>query len=101
MQRYRLPLQCLPEVSAMDKRSTRSGNEVNVWTVNTEVLMKEMIEAGVDYITTDEPVLLQNFFKITNNKFQDRTKNKKPQSIKNLLIAVLSCAQNKTRTCTP
>ncbi len=35
------------------------GMKVNVWTVNTEELMVEMIDAGVDYITTDEPVLLQ------------------------------------------
>ena len=32
---------------------------VNVWTVNTEDVMREMIDLGVDYITTDEPVLLQ------------------------------------------
>lgn len=32
---------------------------VNVWTVNDEEAMREMIGLGVDYITTDEPVLLQ------------------------------------------
>ncbi len=32
---------------------------VNVWTVNKEAAMREMIDLGVDYITTDEPVLLQ------------------------------------------
>ena len=35
------------------------GLKVNVWTVNTEDVMREMIDLGVDYITTDEPVLLQ------------------------------------------
>jgi glycerophosphoryl diester phosphodiesterase len=29
---------------------------VNVWTVNTEEAMREMLAAGVDYITTDKPV---------------------------------------------
>jgi glycerophosphoryl diester phosphodiesterase len=31
------------------------GMTVNVWTVNNEVDMREMILAGVDYITTDNP----------------------------------------------
>ena len=31
--------------------------KVNVWTVNNEEDMQEMIVAGVDYITTDNPVL--------------------------------------------
>ena len=30
---------------------------VNVWTVNSETDMQEMITAGVDFITTDKPVL--------------------------------------------
>lgn len=34
------------------------GLTVNVWTVNTPELMKEMIKFGADYITTDEPELL-------------------------------------------
>ncbi|MDR2627933.1 MAG: T9SS type A sorting domain-containing protein, partial [Dysgonamonadaceae bacterium] len=33
------------------------GMTVNVWTVNSEADMREMIQAGVDYITTDKPVL--------------------------------------------
>lgn len=36
---------------------------VNVWTVNQEEVMREMIALGVDYITTDEPVLLQQVLK--------------------------------------
>ena len=36
---------------------------VNVWTVNQEDVMREMIALGVDYITTDEPVLLQQVIK--------------------------------------
>lgn len=35
------------------------GLEVNVWTVNDEANMKYFIGQGVDYITTNEPVLLQ------------------------------------------
>ena len=36
---------------------------VNVWTINEEELMREMIDLGVDYITTDEPLLLQKVLK--------------------------------------
>lgn len=45
------------------KEAHKLGMEVNVWTVNTEELMLEMIEAGVDCITTDEPELLQQVLK--------------------------------------
>ncbi|MGM9737508.1 MAG: glycerophosphodiester phosphodiesterase family protein [Candidatus Cryptobacteroides sp.] len=31
------------------------GLEVNVWTVNTQAQMMQFINAGVDYITTDDP----------------------------------------------
>lgn len=34
------------------------GMKVNVWTVNDENTMEELISAKVDYITTDNPVLL-------------------------------------------
>jgi len=34
--------------------------KVNVWTVNREEDMQEMITAGVDFITTDNPVLANN-----------------------------------------
>ena len=33
---------------------------VNVWTVNDEAGMREMIAAGVDYITTDRPTVAKN-----------------------------------------
>ena len=36
---------------------------VNVWTVNTEADMKEMIVAGVDFITTDQPVICRELVK--------------------------------------
>ena len=36
------------------------GLEINVWTVNDEGSMKFLIGKGVDYITTDEPELLQS-----------------------------------------
>ena len=32
---------------------------VNVWTVNDEAVMKEMLDAGVDFITTDKPLVLK------------------------------------------
>ena len=36
---------------------------VNVWTVNNEADMKEMISAGVDFITTDKPTLCKELAK--------------------------------------
>jgi glycerophosphoryl diester phosphodiesterase len=36
---------------------------VNVWTVNGETLMQEMIAAGVDYITTDQPTIAKELVK--------------------------------------
>ncbi|MGN0201947.1 MAG: glycerophosphodiester phosphodiesterase family protein [Candidatus Cryptobacteroides sp.] len=35
------------------------GLEVNVWTVNTQAQMMQFINAGVDYITTDDPPALK------------------------------------------
>jgi len=40
--------------------------KVNVWTVNDENTMKELISAKADYITTDNPVLLQKLIKESN-----------------------------------
>ena len=37
--------------------------KVNVWTVNTEADMKEMIAAGVDFITTDQPVVCKELLR--------------------------------------
>ena len=42
------------------------GMTVNVWTVNSEADMKEMIDAGVDFITTDQPVLCKELVKKQN-----------------------------------
>jgi glycerophosphoryl diester phosphodiesterase len=39
------------------------GMKVNVWTVNKEEDMKWCIEQGVDFITTNEPELLQKLLK--------------------------------------
>ena len=39
------------------------GMKVNVWTVNKEENMKWCIEQGVDFITTNEPELLQKLLK--------------------------------------
>ena len=33
------------------------GMSVNVWTVNSESDLREVINDGVDYITTDQPIL--------------------------------------------
>ncbi len=37
--------------------------KVNVWTVNKEKDMKWLIEKKVDFITTNEPVLLNEIMK--------------------------------------
>ncbi|MEG1635415.1 MAG: glycerophosphodiester phosphodiesterase family protein, partial [Rikenellaceae bacterium] len=34
------------------------GLTVNVWTVNEPIKMQKMIDAGVDFITTDDPLML-------------------------------------------
>lgn len=39
------------------------GMKVNVWTVNKEEDMKWCIEQGIDFITTNEPEILQNMLK--------------------------------------
>ena len=39
------------------------GMKVNVWTVNKEEDMKWCIEQGIDFITTNEPEILQNLLK--------------------------------------
>lgn len=41
------------------KQAKAKGLTVNVWTVNDPKNMKQLIEMGVDYITTDNPVLLK------------------------------------------
>lgn len=54
----------------------RHGVHVNVWTVNDPVMMKRMVGLGVDYITTDEPELLQQMIKEYAQKY---TQLEKPQ----------------------
>ena len=39
------------------KQAQKLGLTVNVWTVNEEEDLRWVIEQGVDYITTDNPVL--------------------------------------------
>lgn len=41
------------------KEAKDLGLKINIWTVNKPEIMKEMIDAGADFITTDEPELLQ------------------------------------------
>ena len=45
------------------KESHDLGMKVNVWTVNKEEDMKWWIEQGIDFITTNEPELLQKLLK--------------------------------------
>lgn len=51
------------------KESHDSGLSVNVWTVNEPVNMRRLIGMGVDYITTDKPVLLQQVIKEYYTKY--------------------------------
>lgn len=51
----------------MVKRAHDNGLSVNVWTVNDPAMMRKLIEAGVDYITTDKPVLLQQIIREFHN----------------------------------
>lgn len=41
------------------KEAKELGLQVNVWTVNDAALIKEMVQAGADFITTDEPLKAQ------------------------------------------
>ena len=43
------------------KESHDLGLKVNVWTVNSPEDIKQMIDLKVDYITTDEPLLVKEF----------------------------------------
>ncbi|MDE6577717.1 MAG: glycerophosphodiester phosphodiesterase [Muribaculaceae bacterium] len=46
------------------ERAKKAGIEVNVWTVDKPEIMDELIEQEVDYITTNQPVLLQERIKL-------------------------------------
>lgn len=45
------------------QQAKQLGLETNVWTVNNEEVMRQLIKMNVDYITTDNPVLLQELLK--------------------------------------
>ena len=45
------------------KEAQKLKMTVNVWTVNNEADMKEMIDAGVNFITTDDPLLCMKLLK--------------------------------------
>lgn len=53
------------KIDRLVKRCNILGLTTNVWTVNTESLMKTFLDLNVDFITTDEPELL---LKLINNK---------------------------------
>ena len=38
----------------------RLGMSTNAWTVNNEESMKQMLRMGIDYLTTDNPILARN-----------------------------------------
>ena len=50
------------------KEAKELGLLVNVWTVNDEVLMEEMINQGADFITTDEPLKLGEVIRRLSDK---------------------------------
>jgi glycerophosphoryl diester phosphodiesterase len=39
-------------------KARKQGITTNIWTVNTPELMEELLQAGIDFITTDEPEML-------------------------------------------
>lgn len=45
------------------KQSHQLGLKVNAWTVNDPEVMKILIKAGVDFITTDKPFMLKKMLK--------------------------------------
>ncbi len=45
------------------KEAKREGLGINIWTVNDTTLMREMINAGADFITTDIPVEALKFIR--------------------------------------
>lgn len=50
------------------KQAHKLGLTVNVWTVNSEENLRDVIEMGVDFITTDDPELAQKLIKEASNK---------------------------------
>jgi glycerophosphoryl diester phosphodiesterase len=48
----------LQKNSTWIKDAKKSGLTVNVWTVNEKAIMEDLLQQGVDFITTNEPELL-------------------------------------------
>lgn len=42
------------------RNARRLGMSTNAWTVNNEESMKKMLRMGIDYLTTDNPVMARN-----------------------------------------
>lgn len=42
------------------RNARRLGMSTNAWTVNNEESMKQMLRMGIDYLTTDNPVMARN-----------------------------------------
>ena len=57
------PISVLRKNNYWIKEAQELNMKVNVWTVDDEAGMKEMIEAGVDYITTNRPLLCMGLIK--------------------------------------
>ena len=51
------------------------GLKVNAWTVNDPVIMQQMMDAGVDFITTDKPLIITEMVK--NNQKSNNRKNQR------------------------
>ncbi|MDR2036887.1 MAG: DUF1080 domain-containing protein, partial [Bacteroidales bacterium] len=55
----------------LTNQAHQSGISVNVWTVNDPVMMKRVTGMGVDYITTDKPLLAQQMIKEYAEKYTE------------------------------
>lgn len=47
-------------------KADRLGMDTNTWTVNKGEVMVRMIDNGIDFVTTDEPLLLREVIRIMN-----------------------------------
>jgi glycerophosphoryl diester phosphodiesterase len=56
-------IKVLKKKKAMIKQAQKLGLTVNVWTVNKEEDIRWCIQNGVDFITTDEPILAKKIVK--------------------------------------
>ena len=53
----------LKKKKAWIKQAQKLGLTVNVWTVNKDQDVRWCIQNGVDFITTDDPMLVKNIIK--------------------------------------